>query len=265
MRLAPTALLLGLTLTSCATTSAPPLPALTMLSVEEVEYDYQLGGQSPEFDVSFDAPDGEALGGIPLVNIEAKMFVVDHESSDVFDPERPLGSAFLTTREDAERFAAEAENTSRATLANSQELCCYEGQHAYVSILNETAYISSFEMNQAEYAAIADPVVDVLKDGILLRVVAPSITEESVAVEASLLVSNTIKPIPVVEWVPFEGVSPVTIQRPLVATQKLDFDAELSRDQVLVLKCENSFDTKTRILIFVSALRFGSDPFADEN
>ncbi|MEM7516755.1 MAG: hypothetical protein AAF368_07505 [Planctomycetota bacterium] len=246
-------MLLGLALTSCATTSAPPLPALTMLSVEPVDYDYNLGGPAPFLDWTMPQDYLEQDFEGPLVKIDAYLFEVDRVSSDELDPERPLSSAFVTTRADAERFMNESKTSSQATLVNHQTLVAHEEQPANVSVINQTAFISNFEVEQGNYSMVADPVVDVLTEGAVLCLLAPSVSSDSVHLEATLHTCQADKPFPEVQSRILAGTSLVTIQRPLVTSQELSFDAELSPDQTLVVKCESPNSRDSRLLVFLSA------------
>jgi type II secretory pathway component GspD/PulD (secretin) len=58
----------------------------------------------------------------------------------------------------------------RATLLTAPRVTVHNTQRAHVSVLNEVAYISDFNTSTATGIAVADPVVSIIRDGIVLDV-----------------------------------------------------------------------------------------------
>ena len=55
-------------------------------------------------------------------------------------------------------------------LINDQMLSVHNSQRAYVSIINQQAYIQDFDVEVAQFQAVADPQVNVLTEGVVLDV-----------------------------------------------------------------------------------------------
>ncbi|MFT4537599.1 MAG: tetratricopeptide (TPR) repeat protein [Planctomycetota bacterium] len=62
------------------------------------------------------------------------------------------------------------EKSSQYELVNSQILSVHNTQQAYVAVINQRAYIQDFDVEVAQFQAIADPVVNVLHEGVVLDV-----------------------------------------------------------------------------------------------
>ncbi|MFT5285607.1 MAG: tetratricopeptide (TPR) repeat protein [Planctomycetota bacterium] len=62
------------------------------------------------------------------------------------------------------------EKSSQVELINDQLLSVQNTQHANVTVINQRAYIQDFEVEVAQFEAIANPQINVLQDGIVLDV-----------------------------------------------------------------------------------------------
>ncbi len=68
------------------------------------------------------------------------------------------------------------EKSEQSQVVNSQMLSVHDSQRAYVTVINQRAYIQDFDVEVAQFQAVADPVVNVLNEGIVLDV-RPTILE----------------------------------------------------------------------------------------
>ena len=62
------------------------------------------------------------------------------------------------------------EKSSNVELVNDQVLSVHNTQRAYVSVINQQAYVQDFDVEVAQFQAVADPVINVLNEGIVLDV-----------------------------------------------------------------------------------------------
>ncbi|MEW6073405.1 MAG: hypothetical protein AB1726_12545 [Planctomycetota bacterium] len=62
------------------------------------------------------------------------------------------------------------EKSSNIELINDQVLSVHNTQRAFVTVINQKAYIQDFDVEVAQFQAVADPVVNVLTEGIVLDV-----------------------------------------------------------------------------------------------
>lgn len=78
----------------------------------------------------------------------------------------------LTFFDDAEVSAIlrAVEKSSRFELVNSQTISVHNTQRAYVTVINQQAYIQDFDVEVAQFQAVADPVINVLHEGVVLDV-----------------------------------------------------------------------------------------------
>lgn len=78
----------------------------------------------------------------------------------------------LTFLDDAEvsSILRAVEKTEKSQVVQSQMLSVHDSQRAYVSVINQRAYIQDFDVEVAQFQAVADPTVNVLNEGIVLDV-----------------------------------------------------------------------------------------------
>jgi len=62
------------------------------------------------------------------------------------------------------------EKSSQFELINSQMLSVHNTQRAYVAVINQQAYIQDFDVEVAQFQAVADPQINVLQEGVVLDV-----------------------------------------------------------------------------------------------
>ncbi len=109
----------------------------------------------------------------------------------------------------------------RATLLTAPRITVHNTQRAHVSVLNEVAYISDFNTSQATGIAVADPVVSIIRDGIVLDV-RPTVSADRryITLELRPTLALLLRPIPT--FVTSLGVgSPVAIQTPQLTLQRI--------------------------------------------
>ncbi|MBM3987225.1 MAG: hypothetical protein FJ294_04600 [Planctomycetes bacterium] len=95
--------------------------------------------------------------------------------------ENPLGSALsniggittqLTFLNDLEvsMILRAVEKSTDFQLINNQMLSVHNTQRAYVAVINQQAYIQDFDVEVAQFQAVADPQINVLHEGVVLDV-----------------------------------------------------------------------------------------------
>ena len=62
------------------------------------------------------------------------------------------------------------EKSQNVELINDQVVSVHNTQRAYVTVVNQRAYVQDFDVEVAQFQAIADPVINVLTEGIVLDV-----------------------------------------------------------------------------------------------
>ncbi len=109
----------------------------------------------------------------------------------------------------------------RAVLLTAPSISVHNTQRGYVSILTELSYISDFEVNVSASAAIADPQVRVIRDGIVLDV-RPTISADRryVTLEMRPTLATLLRPIATIATSLGVG-PPVSIQTPELQLQRI--------------------------------------------
>ncbi|MEM7517303.1 MAG: hypothetical protein AAF368_10320, partial [Planctomycetota bacterium] len=62
------------------------------------------------------------------------------------------------------------EKSSQLELVNNQVLSVHNTQRAFVAVINQQAYIQDFDVEVAQFQAVADPQINVLTEGVVLDV-----------------------------------------------------------------------------------------------
>lgn len=91
-------------------------------------------------------------------------------------------------------------------------LTVYARQRANVTILDQTAYVETFDVQQHGYDVIADPVVSVLQSGVVVELCAAPDGDDAL-LAYRVLVSDLVRPIPTRE-VAISSETPGTVQLP---------------------------------------------------
>ena len=136
---------------------------------------------------------------------------------------------------------------------------------SYIAVANQIAFISSFEVEKSGDVLVADPVVDVLQDGVVARVrVSPAAPAANGALELEIALAMTDVEHPIQDaeaHIPGSAV-PVKLQLPIACRQELRSTFALASDECAVLSGLATSDPERRLLAFVRAqpLAHGSMP-----
>lgn len=244
-------------LASCASApKAPTLPPLTHLSVHELDYSAQLTGVGllarPMEIEGFDAVeegDGQAY------SLQVDCLSLDYDVVGELTGWSPAhGRAFTTGSDQVARLLETSESVHGVARIASPMLVLLEDQRGHVAVVNQTAYVSGFEVLVQDAVSIADPQVDVFNDGLLVEV-RGRLTEddERVALDVAVTMSDLRKPIPEFQTELFGHGAPVTIQQPVASSQHLETSLELAEGETLVLIGDALDGSPTFTFLFLSA------------
>jgi len=113
------------------------------------------------------------------------------------------------------------QKSDRSTLVLAPKLTAYAGQRANITVLNQVSYISDFDVEIAQAAQIGDPIVQTLRDGVILDV-KPIVTADRRFITMELRPTIAILTRPILTFQTTLGQGPpVTIQLPELAIQRL--------------------------------------------
>jgi len=118
-------------------------------------------------------------------------------------------------------------------LVSAPRLTVFEGQNGTITVTNQVAYISGFEVTSSDGARVADPVVETLLDGLMLGLSAKTADGGQMRLSLDLTMAECVKPIRTQE-IDVLG-SRVTIQTPVIYSQRIKGEGLLRQDRALVL------------------------------
>lgn len=101
------------------------------------------------------------------------------------------------------------------------KLSVYNGQRANASIVNQTSYIKDFEVEVVKGAAIADPIIDVVQDGMVVDFSSMMHPDgKTISVDARVSIASLKRPIEEFETTLSGLGSSVTIQIPTLSLSR---------------------------------------------
>lgn len=164
------------------------------------------------------------------------------------------------------------EKTSQIELVNSQQLTVYNSQQAAVSVINQQAYVQDFDVEVATFITIADPVINVLSEGVSLQVT-PTVHHDRQAL--NLEVQPTVAR--VVNLTPFStslanGGAPVEFTLPELEIQALKTTAVIPDGGTILIGGLNRIRNTERRAevpwlanIPIAGFFFKQEGYSDEN
>lgn len=252
---------LALALAACSTTAHyPDLPPLERRSVPELDYAAHLSGAGLALDEAPDEPPAPAArADEALVGIACVVLSVDAHTGDEL-----LGAtgarAFATSTVDAAALVEACRARDDASLLRSPKLILRDGEPGTVAVVNQVAYVSGFRLVQREDATVADPVVDVLTDGLVLGASASAVPDtDRVALDVELELADVLTPLREHELALAGDLGTLTLQEPAIARQRLATGLELGADGCLVLIAEDLERPGRVLLALVAARRLTPD------
>ena len=113
------------------------------------------------------------------------------------------------------------EKSDRSTIVTAPRLTAYNGQRANVTVLDQISYIADFDVEIAQLAQIGDPIVQTLRDGVILDV-RPTVSADRrfITMELRPTVAILQQPIATFQTTLANG-PPVTIQLPEVRIRRV--------------------------------------------
>ncbi len=127
------------------------------------------------------------------------------------------------------------EKSSRNTLVVAPRLTAYNGQRANVTVLNQISYISDFDVEIAQAAQIGDPIVQTLRDGVILDL-RPVVSSDRrfITMELRPTIALLQRPIATFQTTLANG-PPVTIQLPEIQIQRVRTTVTMPDNGTLLL------------------------------
>jgi general secretion pathway protein D len=120
------------------------------------------------------------------------------------------------------------EKRENIEVVNSQTVTVLNNTRANVAVINQTSYVRDFDVEVAQASFIADPVVDVIQDGIVLDV-RPVISYDRKHIKMNLqpTVAELRRPIPTFTTSLAGSTLPVTLQLPVLTVKSFSTTAEI--------------------------------------
>ena len=229
--------ILGLTL-SLAACSSTRLALAPIENRQELPLTYRTGWESGSLEagpvsseVAPDAPNATAARvRVTFVHLSTA------ESEALFGPIGARPAALEVTPADAQRLLDSVQAQSAERVIEPGVVSVASGQPGELRVSKQCAYVAAFELSQTPEARVADPIVQVIEDGYLLRLSALSPAEDGAAKLGVELVSSDLERPMREHVIHLSGSSlPVTVQEPACLTQRLQTSAALSDTRALLL------------------------------
>ncbi|MEM8882995.1 MAG: hypothetical protein AAGD14_02910, partial [Planctomycetota bacterium] len=113
------------------------------------------------------------------------------------------------------------EKNERIEQISAPRLTVYDTQRANVSVLTQNSYVQDFDVEIAQAAAIGDPIVQTIRDGIIMDVrPIVSASRRFITMEMRPTVAELVRPFPTFQTSLANG-PPVTIQVPEIAISRV--------------------------------------------
>ncbi len=113
------------------------------------------------------------------------------------------------------------QKSSKGRVMNAPSLTVFNTQRANITLVNQLSFIQDFDVEVAQTAFIADPIVGIVQDGLTLDV-RPTVSNDRryVTLELQPTVATLLRPIPTFTTSLGAFTTPVTIQIPEITIQK---------------------------------------------
>jgi type II secretory pathway component GspD/PulD (secretin) len=127
------------------------------------------------------------------------------------------------------------EKDERIQTLNAPRLMVHDTQRAHLTVLNQVSYVRDFEVEVSQAATIADPVIDVIQDGVILDVL-PIVSADRrfVTMELRPTVAQLDRPITQFSTSLGNG-NPVILQLPTLRVQRVRTTVTVPDGGVLLL------------------------------
>jgi hypothetical protein len=129
--------------------------------------------------------------------------------------------------------ALDMSKDSGLSVVAAPRLTLFEKQTGTISIVNQLSYVKSFEIRSQGDTLVADPVIDTLSEGLVLALRVQQADAGSMKIDLDLTQSSVVRPIES-QQVQIFG-APMTIQTPVMYTQRLKAQGDVSEDRTLIL------------------------------
>ncbi len=135
----------------------------------------------------------------------------------------------------AEMILRAVEKSSRSTLVVAPKITVYNHERANVTVLNQVSYIQDFDVEIAQASQIGDPIVQTLRDGVILDVT-PIVSSDRkyVTLELRPTVAILRRPIATFSTTLANG-PPVIIQLPEIRIQRVRTTVTMPDGGILLL------------------------------
>jgi len=136
---------------------------------------------------------------------------------------------------EAELILRAVRKSERVQTITAPRITVYNTERANVTILNQVSYIKDFDAEIAQAAAIVEPIVDVIQDGVILDV-RPIVSADRkfITLELRPTVANLRRPIPTFTASVANG-TPVTLELPELEIQRIRTTVTIPDNSTLLL------------------------------
>lgn len=154
----------------------------------------------------------------------------DDDAAEVTYLTRVLAPGKATTS-----FVAELLEREGVTTVVDQKVLVQPLHVAHMATINQTAYVRDYEVEVTADAVIADPIVDVIQDGIVVQAAVSPLENGKLGVSLDATVTDLERPIPKIDTILPGTKHEVTIQLPSLQSTQLEAAVELEADHIVIM------------------------------
>ncbi|MCR9244789.1 MAG: hypothetical protein NXI31_07140 [bacterium] len=151
------------------------------------------------------------------------------------DPEPPYLTQILAPGAATRRFLTAMHDLDGVKKVTSQQVHVHPLQVAHMSTINQTAYVKDFDLEVAKNAFVADPVVDVIQDGIVMQAAVAPLENGLLGLSLDASVAELQRPIPEFETTLPGTTMKVKLQLPSLQARQVEAAVELQPGHLVLL------------------------------
>jgi len=147
----------------------------------------------------------------------------------------------------------------------SPTVSCFSGQTGAVQVGRQISFVADFDVEVATTAFIADPVIDVVWDGVLAEFTAWSNTDDQIQLSLEIAVSDVEEPMQTFQTSLGALAQPVTIQIPSYVKTEIRRSLTVADGGSALVRLADGPDTRRLLLLSVRTMNLLEEARADDD
>ncbi|MFT7484612.1 MAG: hypothetical protein ACI9F9_000452 [Candidatus Paceibacteria bacterium] len=249
-------------LAACAAPSGSFHQSIESLSsLESIELTYEGAISSEGLPAAvWDGADVDRTG--PTVDFQVSLFEVDRDVLPaIWEGGESWTRADRVKRTGATELLDELVANEKAAVFSNPRILIHRGTMSNMVISNSISFVNSFSIKTMGGTTIADPEIEIKRDGILVEVSsAKGSSMEQCEIHLKLSLAKLQRPIPETVGLIPGTTNNVTVQTPIFCTQQIELSTLLGSDDALLVGPLAPFKGERAIVVLLTADLFPEGP-----